>query len=69
VTEPDEARRPAHGLALHAYEAATSGNTQEEALKHIQEVVQIVLEELLKDCELIPEDVRVSQEPLVAITL
>ena len=45
----DEDRWSAHCPALHAYEAATSGNTQEEALKHSQEVVQIALEGLLKE--------------------
>jgi predicted RNase H-like HicB family nuclease len=45
----DEDRWSAHYPALHAYEAATSGNTQEEALKHSQEVVQIALEGLLKE--------------------
>jgi hypothetical protein len=36
------------------------GNTQEEALKHLQEVVQLVVEELMEDNEPIPEDVQVS---------
>jgi predicted RNase H-like HicB family nuclease len=45
------------------------GNTQEEALKHIQEVVQMVIEELLEDGEPIPEDVQVSQEPLMTFAI
>jgi predicted RNase H-like HicB family nuclease len=69
VIEPDEDRWSAHCPALRVYGAATWGNTQEEALKHIQEVVQMVVEELLEDGEPIPEDVQVSQEPLVAVTL
>lgn len=69
VIEPDEDRWSAHCPALLAYGAATWGNTQEEALKHIQEVVQMVVEELLEDGDPIPEDVQVSQEPLVAVTL
>jgi predicted RNase H-like HicB family nuclease len=69
VIEPDEDRWSAHCPALLTYGAATWGNTQEEALKHIQEVVQMVIEELLEDGEPIPEDVQVSQEPLVAVTL
>ena len=69
VIEPDEDRWSAHCPALQAYGAATWGNTQEEALKHIQEVVQMVVEELLEDGDPIPEDVQVSQEPLVAVTL
>jgi predicted RNase H-like HicB family nuclease len=69
VIEPDEDRWSAHCPALLAYGAATWGNTQEEALKHIQEVVQMVVEELREDGDPIPEDVQVSQEPLVAVTL
>jgi predicted RNase H-like HicB family nuclease len=69
VIEPDEDRWSAHCPALLKYSAVTWGNTQKEALKHIQEVVQMVVEELLVDGEPIPEDVQVSQEPLVAVTL
>lgn len=69
VIEPDEDRWSAHCPALYKYGAATWGNTQEEALKHIHEVVQMVVEELLEDGEPIPEDLQVSQEPLVAVTL
>jgi predicted RNA binding protein YcfA (HicA-like mRNA interferase family)/predicted RNase H-like HicB family nuclease len=69
VIEPDEDRWSAHCPALLKYSAVTWGNTQEEALKHIQEVVQLVVEELMEDGEPIPEDVQVSQEPLVAVTL
>jgi predicted RNase H-like HicB family nuclease len=69
LIEPDDDRWSAHCPALLKYSAVTWGNTQEEALKHIQEVVQMVVEELLEDGEPIPEDVQVSQEPLVAVTL
>jgi predicted RNase H-like HicB family nuclease len=69
VIEPDEERWSAYCPALLTYSAVTWGNTQEEALKHIQEVVQLVVEELMEDGEPIPEDVQVSQEPLVAVTL
>jgi predicted RNase H-like HicB family nuclease len=69
VIEPDEDRWSAHCPALLIYSAVTWGDTQEEVLKHIQEVVQMVVAELLEDGEPIPEDVQVSQEPLVAVTL
>ena len=69
VIEPDEDRWSAHCPALLTYGAATWGTTQEEALKHIQEVVQMVVEELLEHGEPIPGFVQVSQEPLVAVTL
>ena len=69
VIEPDEDRWSAHCPALRAYGAGTWGNTQEEAFKHIQEVVQMVIEELLEDGETVPEDVQVSQEPLMTFAI
>jgi predicted RNase H-like HicB family nuclease len=69
VVEPDEDRWFASCPALRQYAATTWGHTQEEALKHIREVVQMVVEELIEDGEPIPEDVQVSQEPLVAVTI
>lgn len=49
IVEPDEDRWHAYAPALQQYGAATWGYTREEALKHIQEVVQLVVEELLED--------------------
>lgn len=46
VIEPDEDRWSAQCPALLTYSAVTWGDTQEEALKHIQEVVQMVVAEL-----------------------
>jgi predicted RNase H-like HicB family nuclease len=69
VIEPDEGRWSAYCPALRQYAAMTWGNTREEALKHIREVVHMVVEELIEDGEPIPEDVQVSQEPLVAVTI
>jgi predicted RNase H-like HicB family nuclease len=73
VVEPDEDRWHAYCPALEQYGAATWGNTQEEALKHIQEVVQMVIEELGEDGIPIPEgptsDVQVFQDARVAVTV
>jgi predicted RNase H-like HicB family nuclease len=73
VVEPDEDRWHAHCPALDQYGAATWGNTHEEALKHIQEVVQMVIEELAEDGIPIPEgprsDVQVFQDTRVAVTV
>jgi len=53
--------------------AATWGNTFEEALRNIQEVVQMVIEEMLKDGEPIPEEpqeeVRVFPKVHVAVAV
>ena len=69
VIEPDGDAWFASCPALEQYGAATWGATQEEALKHIDEVVHIVIKELVEDGEPIPEDVQVSPQPLVSITI
>ena len=69
VIEPDEGRWSAYCPALLKYGATTWGHSQDEALKHIHEVVQMIVEELREDGEPIPEDIKVSQEPLVAVTI
>jgi len=38
-------------------------------LERINEVIELILEELAEEGELVPEDVEVSQKPLVAVTL
>ncbi|MEX2300972.1 MAG: type II toxin-antitoxin system HicB family antitoxin [Bryobacterales bacterium] len=68
VVEPDEDRWSAHCPALGVQGAATWGETREEALRHIQEVVQMIVNELIEDGESIPEEVEGSAEPLVAVT-
>lgn len=55
VVEPDEDRWHAYCPALEEYGAATWGLTREEALRHIQEVVQMVVEELQEDGLPIPD--------------
>ena len=49
VIEPDDDRWHAYCPALEQYGAATWGYTEEEALRHIQEVVQMVVAELRED--------------------
>lgn len=68
VVEPDEDRWAAYCPALLQQGASTWGSTQEEALKHIEEVVRMVVRELIEDGEPVPEDVQVSPEPLVSVT-
>ena len=55
VVEPDEDRWHAYCPASEQCGAATWGNTEEEALRHINEVVQMIVEELIEDGEPIPE--------------
>lgn len=49
--------------------AATWGQTQEEALRNIQEVMQMVLEEMLEDGEEMPASVQVSDRTAVAVSV
>jgi predicted RNase H-like HicB family nuclease len=73
VVEPDEERWHAYCPALVDRGAATWGNTREEALKHIEEVVQMVAEELTRDGEALPEgpptEVETFLEPRVLVTV
>jgi len=73
VIEPDEDRWYAYCPALLAKGGATWGETREEALRHIEQVVKMVIESLVEHGEPIPEGpadlVMVSAEPLVAVTI
>ena len=73
VVEPDEDRWAAYCPALSKYASATWGYTEEEALKNICEVVAMVIQEMAEDKIPIPEgpaeEVIVSAEPRVAVTI
>lgn len=73
VVEPDEDAWFASCPALESQGAATWGETEEEALKNIEEVVRMVVESLLENDEPLPEvssdQVDVSYEPRVAVTV
>lgn len=67
----DKAVWRAYVPALEGKGAATWGYTKEEALKSIQEVLKMVMEEMIREGTPVPVEAIVaeSQEPLVAITL
>jgi predicted RNase H-like HicB family nuclease len=73
VVEPDEDRWFAYCPALEKYAATTWGYTKREALEHIREVVEMIVEELKDEEEKIPEepqkDVFVSPGPHIAVTV
>ncbi len=73
VVEPDEDRWSAYCPVLEKFGAATWGYTEQEALKNIHEVVEMIIEELVEGREPIPEEpseeVFVSAEPRVAVTV
>ena len=55
VVEPDEDRWHAYCPALVRQGAATWGNTEQEALKNIREVVQMVVESLTEHRQPVPK--------------
>jgi len=73
VMEPDADRWHAYCPALQECGAATWGYTREEAMKNINEVVQIIIDELREDGLAIPagpkDDVEVFSGERVAITV
>ncbi len=69
VVEPDEDKWRAYVPDLESRGAATWGNTQDEAIRNIQEVAQMVVEELLEDGEPLPAGIKESSQPAVAVNL
>jgi len=56
VVEPDKDKWAVHCPALFKYAATSWGDTREEALKNIQEIVEMTVHELNEDNEPIPEE-------------
>jgi predicted RNase H-like HicB family nuclease len=69
VVEPDEDVWRAYIPDLESRGAATWGQTREEALRNIQEVAQIVIEELIEEQAPFPESVRISPNAVIAVTV
>jgi predicted RNase H-like HicB family nuclease len=69
VVEPDEDRWRAYCPALEEQGAATWGHTREEALRHIREVLEMIVVELIDEGQPLPANAAVSEEPLVAVTV
>ena len=82
VVEPDEDAQGnpawhAYCPALSRVGGATSGRTREEALKNINEVVRMIVEEFIEEGTPLPEgpsgDVEVAElskeEPRIAVTV
>lgn len=67
ILEPDEDRWRAYVPDWEAQGAATWGGTRDEALKNIQEVMQMLLEEMIEDGDPIPETVTVLDRPVIAV--
>ena len=73
VVEADEDQWHAYCPALREHGAVTCGDTEDQARRHIQEVVEMIIEELVEEGKPIPElprdEVMVFPEPRVAVTV
>jgi len=69
VVEPDEDRWRAYCPTLEEQGAATWGYTREEALRHIREVLEMIVAEFIEEGRPVPGSAAVSGEPLVAVTV
>ncbi|NVM57922.1 MAG: type II toxin-antitoxin system HicB family antitoxin [Desulfobacterales bacterium] len=73
VVEPDEDRWFAYCPLLQKQGGATWGDTREEALRNLQEVLQMVVASMREHGEKIPEspidEVTVLPSPSVAVTI
>ena len=71
VVEPDEGGYHAYCPALRRLGAVTQGSTPAEALKNINEVVQMIVDELNEDGIPLPthDDVEVFEGTRVAVTV
>lgn len=58
IVEPDEDRWHAYCPALESQGAATWGGSRDEAIAHIREVVQMVVEELVADGIPVPDNTQ-----------
>jgi len=69
VLEPDEDVWRAYIPELERRGGATWGHTKEEALKNIQEVAQMIIEDLLEVGEPLPAQAAVCDQPMVAVSI
>jgi predicted RNase H-like HicB family nuclease len=69
VVEPDADKWRAYVPELEDKGAATWGHTSEEALRNLQEVARIVIEDLREDGEPVPLGLTEADAPVVAVTV
>lgn len=69
VIEQDRDAWSAYCPELLKQGAATWGHTRQEALRNINEVIHMVIEELIEDGQPIPASIKTSSQSLVAVSL
>jgi predicted RNase H-like HicB family nuclease len=69
VLEQDEDVWRAYVPELEAKGAATWGRTKDEALRNIQDVIQMITEEMVEEGQPVPQGVTVFDRPVVAVSV
>jgi predicted RNase H-like HicB family nuclease len=69
VVEPDDDAWHAYCPALLKQGGATWGDTRQEVLENIRDVVAMVVADLIEAGERLPDEAHVSKEPLVSVTV
>ncbi len=69
VVEPDDDVWHAYCPALQGYGGATWGRSRAEALRHIREVVAMIIAELVEDGETLPASEAEGSGTLVSVTV
>ncbi|MGH7571551.1 MAG: type II toxin-antitoxin system HicB family antitoxin [Gemmatimonadota bacterium] len=69
IIEPDGDAWRAYVPELESQGASTWGHTEEEALRNIQEVMQMIVEEFLEEGRPLPKSVTVKDEPAIAVNV
>lgn len=69
VIEPDEDRWSAYIPELVSQGGATWGYTKEDALRNIQEVGQMIVEEFLEEGKPLPSSVRESDQLTISVNV
>jgi predicted RNase H-like HicB family nuclease len=73
VVEPDEERWHTYCPALEDRGASTWGYTREEALRHIDEGVQLVVDSIVEHGERLPDEItkgtQLTVEPRVTVNV
>lgn len=69
VVEPDDDAWRAYCPDLEDKGGATWGDTRDQALRRLNEVVHLVVADLLEAGEPLPKGVQVSEDTLVSVTV
>lgn len=69
VIEPDDGQWSAYVPGMVDKGATAWGNTKEEAMKHIQEVAQMIFEELIEEGQSLPPYVTEPEQEVITVSV